>query len=360
MSVSGQKGKLLALGAYVPVVTALVAGTMGALLFAAIGAPAAHLTGSAVGVAVMVALRRPVAVPKALREPSLALIGMMMGAAVTPEALAVFAEIPVALLGLIIAVSAAGAASYLALRRVGGWDPVTAACSSMPGALQVSLAVAEESGARMDRVVLAQAIRLFILVSMVPLVFGGGAEQLTSFSGSDPTALDIVLTLAIAAVVLVLARKTRLPSATLVAPMCVAAALSATGALTVAVPPLLAIATFILLGASVAVRLEGMSGRDVLPAIKMSLLAFLAAFCVSVSVAAVFAALLGASVGTVFLAYAPGGVDAMVALAFLLGFDVAFVAILHVARLIFLSLCGPFLVTWIRRRAARSPSSDTL
>lgn len=334
-----------------PFLITIVVGSMGAAAFWALGLPAAFLTGSAVAVTLAVAAGVPTDMPRQLRDPNLAILGVMMGAGVTPETLGALGELPLAIGGLVIAMSGATLASFAVLRLIGRWDPLTALCGSIPGALQLTLAVALQSGARMDRVVMAQALRLLILVSLVPMVFGGtGAPTGNIFAPPDATPLDVALTLLLALVGLLTARALRTPSGTMVLPLVASAVLSGSGVMTIAVPPVVGILAFVLLGAAVAVRFKGMESGTIVPTLAISMAAFVAAFAVAVAVAAALSTVLQEPLGAVFLAYAPGGVDAMIALAFLLGFDVAFVAVLHVARLIFLSFAGPALVAWLRRR----------
>ncbi|MEO1102282.1 MAG: AbrB family transcriptional regulator [Pseudomonadota bacterium] len=336
-----------------PVAITLSAGMAGALVFYWIGAPAAFLVGSAVAVTGAVAARLPTSLPAALRDPALAILGVMMGAGVHPEALGALATIPLAVLGLILAITGATVASYVVLRQVGRWDPVTALCGSIPGALQVTMATAIEAGARMDRVVMAQALRLLILVSLVPLVFGGGdAPSIRTFSPPGADTLTVLVSVVIGVGSGYLGKLVKIPSAILIVPLCVSAILSTTGLVTIAIPTWLAAIAFVVLGASVAQRFDGMAGADILPALRISLLAFVAAFAAAVLVAAAFRPLLGEPLGAVFLAYAPGGVDAMIVLAFLLKFDVSFVAVLHVTRLLALSVGAPLVVAYVRRRVA--------
>ncbi len=338
---------------FIPVAITLSAGTAGALLFHYLGLPAAFLTGSAVAVTIVVALRIRTDLPRGLREPTLSVLGVMMGSGVKPDTLGALAELPVAIIGLVVAISGATAASYYVLRKLGGWDPLTALCGSIPGALQVTLATAVELGARVDRVVMSQALRLFILVAIIPLVFGrsDGTSSMQAFETPGATAFDVGLSLLLAFVCLMISRCFKFPSGPVVIPLCASAILSGAGVLTVSVPEVLAAATFIVLGASVAQRFDATKGSDIWNTVWLSLVAFAAAFAVCMSVAAAFSTMMGEPLGAVFLAYAPGGVDAMIALSFLLGFDVAFVAVLHILRLIMLSIAGPLIAIQMKKRS---------
>jgi len=57
--------------------------------------------------------------------------------------------------------------------RSAGLDATTALFASVPGGAAEMTILGERHGARSDRVVLAQALRVFIVVLIVPFVFTG-------------------------------------------------------------------------------------------------------------------------------------------------------------------------------------------
>ena len=73
-------------------------------------------------------------------------------------------------------VVAVTAFSYLYLRRIAGWDAASAFFGSIPGALTMTIAIAEQSPADMRLVSMSQTVRLFMLVAVLPLVGGGRAS----------------------------------------------------------------------------------------------------------------------------------------------------------------------------------------
>ena len=79
-------------------------------------------------------------------------------------------------------------------------------------------------------------------------------------------------------------------------------------------------------------------------------LSFLATFAVSVLVAGLVTLLLGFSVGQTVLAFAPGGFDVMIVMAFALGLDAAYVAAHHAVRFIGLSVAMPLFVRQRRKK----------
>lgn len=334
-----------------PVALTLLIGTVGGLAFSYFGFPAAFLTGSAIALTVAVILRVPVTLPGRLREPSFAILGLMVGSAVKPDTLSALSTMPLAVLGLVVAIAAAVASSFLVLHRIARWDVVTAFCGSIPGALQTTLVVAIDAGARMDRVVMAQALRLLILIAIVPIVFGSGeTPDLEAVAPDDTASWSVALSIAIALGSAAIGKRIGVPSPAMVTPLFVAAALSVTGVFEVTIPAWLAAIAFVSLGASVAERFRVLKARDVPVMLFHASLSFVAAAGSAAAVAVVVAHILGMPVGAVFLAYSPGGLDAMIPLTFLLNYDIAFVAVLHVTRFVLLSAISPLLVGRVARR----------
>ena len=137
----------------------------GGALFAALGLPAPWLTGSMTAIVAAAMAGLPVGLPTRLREVAFMLLGISMGSSATPESVAQMQAWPGSLALLALSVVATLFAGAVYLERVHGWDRVTARCASMPGALASVIVMAASSAADLPRVVLAQSIRIFILVA---------------------------------------------------------------------------------------------------------------------------------------------------------------------------------------------------
>jgi membrane AbrB-like protein len=134
--------------------------------------------------------------------------------------------------------------------------------------------------------------------------------------------------------------------------MALSGALHGAGALSGALPDEAATVALAVAGAVVGVRFHGIT----LPQLRRL---GLAGLCVTLSSTAVAAAaalaaswLLGVPFGQAWVTYAPGGVEAMAAMAYALGYDPAFVAAHHVLRLVLLMTLLPLL---LRRLAPARP-----
>jgi hypothetical protein len=119
------------------------------------------------------------------------------------------------------------------------------------------------------------------------------------------------------------------------------AALHLSGALSGQMPSAVLIPCQVLLGCLIGLRFLGTDiaflGRALLP----SLGSFLLALAISLSGALAAAWGLGLPAGTLIVAFAPGGLEAMTIIAFVLGLDTAFVAAHQLARFLGLSLLLP-------------------
>jgi membrane AbrB-like protein len=129
----------------------------------------------------------------------------------------------------------------------------------------------------------------------------------------------------------------------------VSATLHATGSAPGVVPPPFAVAGLVLIGLYIGERfrtLELSSLTRVLPAA-------LASLVISTAVAMLFAALAAklARVGfsDAMVAFAPGGLEAMMVLALILGLDPLYVGVHHIARFLGIAMALPFAVSLLGR-----------
>jgi membrane AbrB-like protein len=332
------------------ILATLALAAAGGGLFALLGLPAAWLSGALTVVAVLAVAGIGVGVNRLVRAVAFIGLGITMGAAVTPETLAGMRSWPISLAVLVVSVAATMAAVTFYLRRFAGWDGRTAFYASAPGALSTALALATQDGADVRRVAFAQAIRLFIIVALLPgiLVSLGLSVALPPPRLPHPgslglgTAGELILMTMAGVIGGIAAHQAKVPGGLLFGAMFASAGLHAGGLVTALMPSYILIPCFVMLGASVGARFAGSD----LATLKQFLLASLGAFVVASAVALAFALLAamlsGEGAGKVIVAFAPGGVEAMSALAFVIGLDPAFVAAHHIVRFLLIGLLLPF------------------
>ena len=331
-----------------PHAAALAAGLTGAALAALVGVPAGPLVGATLAVALAALAGWPVAMSVRLRDLAFAAIGVSLGSGVDERILSQLAQWATSLVVLLVALVATMAASCVLLIRVFRIDPGTAVLSSAPGTMSNAIAIALEGKGDATAVMGLQLIRLLVLVLAVPPIaagLGGTEDAVTAGQAMDWAPL-----LAVGAVALLLgAAGTRLglPAAFLLAGMFVSATGHALGLVHGAAPDWLIFAAFAVTGAVLGTRMSRVDAAMArrFAAAGLSLVAV--AVLVSLGFAWLAAALTGLPFGQVWVAFAPGGVEAMAAIGLALGYDPAFVAVHHVARIFALVLIVPAFLAWL-------------
>ena len=322
------------------------------------GFPAGWLSGSILAVAAAALAGRPLLMPAPLTRTIFVLIGISLGAVVTPETLHGMATYPLsigALIAAMILISFAGTA-YLCL--VHRWDLLSAYLASSPGGLSQVLVVAAELGAELRAIAIVQSMRVVIIAVGLPaglslLGFAGHAAR----RGNGPMTLalggELAILVAASAIAALIAFRFRFPGGLLFGAMFASAALHGSGLVHAVVPPWVANTAMVALGAVVGARFTNTPLR----LLANYLGAGFGSFAISVVIAAAFAALLintvSLPVAEVMIAFAPGSVDAMMLLALALHLDPVYVGAHHVTRIILVSMAMPL----IARRVARKPAA---
>jgi uncharacterized protein len=109
-------------------------------------------------------------------------------------------------------------------------------------------------------------------------------------------------------------------------------------------PPAILIPCQIVLGCFIGLRFQGTDLKFLKGALAPSIGALLIAVVISALGAAIVAWGLHLPLGQVVVAFAPGGIEAMTILAFVLGLDPAFVATHQLARFLGISLLLPLIM----------------
>lgn len=335
------------------VAATLAVGSAGAFAFSLTGIPAAVLSGAMIAVAVFAMLGFRTEVPDPLRDLCFFAVGIAMGVGVNPQAVSRAVQWPVSIAILTAAVFAIGASVYVYLHRFAHWDRKTAFYACIPGALTFVMALAARSDADIRFVVVSQSIRLFFLVAILPVV-------LLALNVSPPAAApagevvdvaDAALLVTAAAAATALLHLARVPAANMVGPFIASSALYGAGFVTGAIHPFILNGGLVALGAMIGSRFGGIEPALLRRLVTVSLGALAVGLAVAVCFAALTVLVTGLAFGQVLLAFAPGGLEAMVILAFLFHLDPAYVAAHQVARLVGMMLFLPAIVALLSPRA---------
>ena len=337
----------------------LVAGVLATLAFGALGLPSPALfAGLAVGLARALTVPRRVGVPPPAMTGVHMVIGVMVGTLVQVDTLVAIAAdwLPVVLVTVSTLVLSLAAGQLMALRR--GISRVTGAFAMVAGGATGITVMARELGADERMVAVLQYLRVLLIVLTLPavavLVFSADPSGGPGLGGGAGPGwwTELAFTAACGVTGTVVATLLRVPVASLLGPMLVAAALDV-GGLTggAGVPfPLVELA-FLLVGLQVGLNFTRASLRTVGAALPLALvvLVVLSLACAGLGVA--LAAVTGVSPLDGYLATTPGGMNAVLVTATSTGADTTFVLAVQVLRLFAMLLTAPLVARLLRRWA---------
>jgi len=144
--------------------------TLGGITLNWLGFPAGLVTGSLLGVATAALCGRPVHIPVPLSRVISVVVGISLGAVVSPETLKGLVAFPLSVLVLAISTLCMITATSFYLRFVHGWDAQSALFGSSPGALAQVMTLASEYKADLRAIAIVQTMRVVALTGK-----GGGA-----------------------------------------------------------------------------------------------------------------------------------------------------------------------------------------
>ena len=333
----------------------LITATAGGFVLHAIGVPAGWLTGGMLLVA-LVALVRPWQGPSnGLVNVGMVLSGALIGAAATPEAVEAAQRYPgsIAILVCSLVMTVAVTGSFLVW--AGRWSWLDALLASAPGAVSAVMVIAREATDGLPRVAVIQFFRLFVLVAAIPsvLVLSGPGAVVALPVPAPPSWLDSAILIVAGFAAGFVLRKFGVVAPFVLGSTMASAALHASGLVhgTLVLP--LAILAFIVLGGMIGARLGGLDRGALLRLMPLALGAFFTSVAVAALLAWPAAIIARVSYGTAFVAFAPGGLEAMALLAVVLGFDPLYVGAHHLVRFMAVGFLLPVAVKWVMARDAR-------
>lgn len=234
-------------------------GAVGGVALGLTGFPAGYLSGSIVTVSVAAFAGRPLLMPQLLTRCVFVLIGISLGAVVTPDTLHGMAAYPLSiavLMAAMMVISIAGTAYLMLLHR---WDLLSAYLASSPGGLSQVLVVAAELGAELRSIAIVQSMRVLIIAVGLPTGLSLLGLAGTAFRrGNGPWSLALAAELAIlvsaSALGALAAFRVRFPGGLLFGAMFTSAALHGSGLIQAVMPPWVANTAMVTLGAVVGGR----------------------------------------------------------------------------------------------------------
>jgi hypothetical protein len=236
-------------------------------------------------------------------------------------------------------------AGYWIFRRFGGCDPVTAFFAASPGALSSVIILAEAEGAEMSRVASAQALRVACITAASPFL-------LTAFhlhpnplpvSATHAGIPEWALLLATGPFGWLLAEKLKWPSPAFLGPMALSGALHASGLIHVTIPRSVVVVAGAGIGAIVGTRFRGVPPGRLLAFFPPAAASFLLMGVIGLLAGWIAGEISGVGPMAGMLAFAPGSMDVLIAIALSSGQSPAYVAAHHTTRLLGVMAALPFI-----------------
>jgi membrane AbrB-like protein len=319
-----------------------------------IGFPGGLVSGSMLAVAVAALAGRPMKVPLALARLCFLLVGILLGAVVTPETLRGIATWPVSITLLVVSVIFMFTVTAYYLRLVHGWDPLSALLGASPGSMAQVMALSADFGADVRGIAIVQVMRVLLIVLGLPAglaLFGSTVGPAVVTAMTEPSLVELATLVMVSAAAAVAMQRMRFPGGLMFGAMAGSGILHGTGWVHSSLPWWAGSAGVLTLGAVAGARFVNVSARMLLSYLG----AALGSFAVAATVAAIFAlvvtALLPLRVADVTVAFAPGAQDTMMVLALAMHLDPVYVGAHHLARFLVVS----FSVALVARRMARRP-----
>ncbi|WP_104493378.1 AbrB family transcriptional regulator [Paracoccus denitrificans] len=283
------------------------------------------------------------------------ILGVAVGASITPGVLAELPDVAASLLFVPGFIGVIALVGYPLFRRVFGFDHATAWYGAMPGGLQDMLVFGEEAGGDIRALSLIHATRVLVIVTVAPLImtawWGVDLSQPPGTPMRATGAAEIALMVAAGLIGWKGAERLGIFGASILGPMVLTAALSLSGLITQRPPAEMIQAAQFFIGIAVGVKYAGITLRELRLHVTAGIVYALLLAWISLIFIAVIVHLRLAPGLDAFLAFLPGGQAEMVVIALIAGADLAYVVSHHLLRMIIVIVLGPVVGKVLGRRS---------
>lgn len=328
-------------------------GALGAALAYALSLPAAILMGPALVVSLACLAGLRLGVSDIVRDICFVALGLSIGSGFDTDASAAILRWPLAFVVLGVALLITMQACQMALIRGFGFDRRSAVLAAAPGHLSFVMGIATSMEIDAGRIAVVQTIRLLALTLIVPfaaLAMGFQMEAI-ALPGGPPGQMGHLAILTVLAVAVGLVfRRIGLPAPLILGAMVVSALGHVTDLTPGGLPVGIVAPAFLVLGTLIGTRFAGMRLTEFRSSLMAGLTTTLIAVTTASAAALPVAYALGIPVAHVLTAFAPGGLETMIALGVTMGASPGFVAACHMMRLLILSVMIPVLLTRQQRQ----------
>lgn len=273
------------------------------------------------------------------------ILGVAVGASITPEVLAGLPDMALSLAFVPLFVAIIAAIGYPLFRRVFGFDHATAWYGAMPGGLQDMLAFGEEAGGDIRALSLIHATRILVIVTVAPLLMTHYWQiDLSQPPGAPLSSVaphELLLMAFCGIAGWKIAARIGLFGASILGPMILTAALSLSGLIQHRPPAEMIQAAQFFIGIAVGAKYAGITSRELHQAVVAGLAYSLILAGISLAFIEIIVQLGLAPALDAFLAFLPGGQAEMIVIAIIAGADLAYIVSHHLLRIVLVIVLAP-------------------
>lgn len=319
---------------------ALVIGGIGGWIFWMLELPLPWMLGSMLFSTLAAVSKVSIASPVTIRRPTISIIGVMLGAAFTPELITNVMTWWLTISGLAVSTVLCGLVCVAYFKYVAGFSNSTAYFSGMPGGVVEMVMLGEQYGADVHRIALIQASRILILVFALPfavqLILGIsiGQRPPIGLPMADTPISSYVLLIVTAIVGYYIGPKLNFTAPPLTGPMFLSGLLHVFGWSDFKPPVEIITVAQVILGSYIGTSFRKVGVMEFVQLIAVSLGSAVLLLATTLSVAYVTSRVSSYELVPLLLAYSPGGVIEMSLIALALHIEVAFVACHHIVRVL--------------------------
>lgn len=330
----------------------LALGTLGGALFYWLGLPLPWMLGAMAVTAAAAIHGQPIVMSRHLRQVMIAVIGVLLGSAFSPDMLGQIARWA-ASLTLLATFLVLLALLVPWLLRKAGYDYITAYFAALPAGLTEMTTVGMDKGGNPQIIALTHTVRVLLVAFGVPFIMvllAGYEPQNAPADATAPLAAgDVTMLVGCGVLGLWLGRCLNIPAGALAGPLALSAAIHLSGLTASAPPAFLVSVAQVVLGTAVGARFAGLtlrtSSRTLVVATGVTMLMLV----LSVMSALLLGPLINVPPLALLLALAPGGVTEMSLIALAMNQDIAFVTTHHIVRIALVIMIGPAVFATVRR-----------
>lgn len=338
---------------FISLVKLLSTGLVGGLIFVYFNMPIPWTLGPLMATILVKQFHDDFYFPPLLRSISLIFAGIMLGTTFTQEsATKIIQDLPLMFLTTAATIMMSIFLAYTTTKILPDTNITTAVLGNMPGGItQMVLMASEIKECNLNLVVFMQTFRLLSVITIVPFVVTkgfatAGVDLPTAVTATNFTLQGLGLSILVATIGALIAKKVKLPNPFMIGPLLTFAALAFSGVFFNKLPNLLVIITQVTIGAYFGMMIdfhENLPWKKIVPMMVFNVILLISFGFFLAYMLYLYDAI---DLMSAFLALAPGGVSEMGITALILHGDTVSVLSYQLFRLLFIIFLTPGIIRW--------------